>query len=65
MGVGFSSRHKLLRSQIASLVRPVCENDPKSPDFAADFIAEALINWSVEDVTFDELYPLLNKILKS
>ena len=59
VAVGSSSRHKMLRKQIADFVRPVCESD-----FAADFISEALISWSMEDVDFADVYPLLEKIIK-
>ena len=53
-------RHKLLRDQIAELVLPVCNGGK----FTADFIAEALVSWSVENADFEAVYPLLEKIIK-
>lgn len=59
ISVGSSSRHKMLREQIAEFLLPVCE-----PDFCADFVAEALICWSMENVDFETVYPILEKIIK-
>ena len=59
ISVGSSDRHKMLRGQISALVKPVCRTDME-----ADFIAEALISWSVEGTDFDTLYPILEKIIK-
>ena len=49
--------HKILRGQIAEVVRPICEND-----FTADFISEALLTWTVEGRPFKEIWTLLKKI---
>jgi len=59
VSVGASGRHKILREQIAGFVTPICETD-----FCAVFIAEALICWSMENVDFDTVYPLLEKTIK-
>ena len=59
VSVGSSGRHKMLREQIAALVRPVCESD-----FCAQFVAESLICWSMEHADFDTVFPLLEKIIK-
>lgn len=59
VSVGGAERHRLLRSQIASFVRPLC-----AEDFAAEFLAEALIRWSVENVEFAVVYPIFEKIIK-
>ena len=59
ISVSSSDRHKILRGQISALIRPVCKTD-----IEADFIAEALISWSVEGTDFDTLYPILEKIIK-
>ena len=59
ISVGSSDRHKMLRGQISALVKPVCKTD-----IEADFIAEALISWSVEGTDFDTLYTILEKIIK-
>ena len=60
ISAGASSRHKMLREQISELVLPICELK-----FCADFISEALISWSMENVDFDTVYPLLEKIIKN
>lgn len=59
VSVGGEERHKLLRRQIASFVRPLC-----AEDFTAEFLAEALIRWSVEQTEFAAVYPILEKIIK-
>ncbi len=59
VSVGFSERHKILREQIAGFVFPICRTD-----FCAEFIAEALICWSLESTDFETVYPLLEKIIK-
>jgi AcrR family transcriptional regulator len=66
VSVGSSARHKMLRDQIASFILPICEkNRVSSPDFTAKFIAESIICWSMEEKDFDELYPILEKIIKT
>lgn len=63
--LGYSSRHKLLRRQIADVILPCCEiHKVDNASFAAEYIAEALLCWSMEDVEFDTIYPLLDKIMK-
>lgn len=59
MSSGPSSRHKMLRSQIAAYVLPICGGD--APLFTSEFIAEALITWSMENADFDTVYPLIEK----
>ena len=54
-----SARHRMMREQIAAFVRPICNND-----FEAEFIAEAMIAWSVENVDFDTVYPTFKKLTK-
>ena len=53
----FSQYHKLLRGQIAAPVRKFCHSD-----FAAEFVAEALLVWSMSGKNFDEIYGMLEKI---
>lgn len=53
----FGQYHGLLRSQLAAPLRPWC-----SSDFAAEFIAEALLTWTMAGKSFDELYDLLQKL---
>lgn len=64
VNIGFSARHKTLRAQIASVIFPVCEkNGLDTPSFTAEFIAESLISWSMEELEFEMIYPLLDKII--
>ena len=61
---GAAGRHKRLRDQIASFVIPACRREYcKNPQFVAEFIAEALISWSMENADFETLYELLKKII--
>jgi len=59
VSTGSSNRHRMLREQIAGFVLPICETK-----FCAEFIAEALICWSMENEDFDTIFPLLEKIIK-
>ena len=48
---GSSGRHKMLRDQIAGFVLPICRAEGgRDAQFAAEFIAESLICWSMENV---------------
>lgn len=53
----FRRYHAMLRDQLAGPLRPYCQGD-----FAPQFIAEALLAWTMEEKTFDEIYTLLQKI---
>ncbi len=50
----YSSYHKMLRNQIADCISRLCVNG-----FAAEFIAEALIIWTVAGKSFDEIFQQL------
>ena len=50
--------HSLLRKQLAAPLRKFCRDD-----FTAEFIAEALLTWTVAGRGIEELEPLLNKLL--
>ncbi len=65
MPTGYSSRHKMLRAQIADFILPLCElKRVEEPRFTAEFISEALISWSMESADFETVYPLFEKMLK-
>lgn len=49
--------HAMLRSQLAQPLRRFCRDD-----FTAEFIAEALLAWTVGGKTFDELCPVLLRL---
>lgn len=53
----FGRYHGLLRSQLASPLRKYC-----SSDFAAEFIAESLLTWSMSGKSFDEIYGMISKL---
>ena len=53
----FSQYHDLLRSQLAEPLCPFCGSR-----FAAQFVAESLLTWSMAGKTFDEIYEILNKL---
>ena len=55
----FARYHDLLRSQLARPLQTCCEND-----FEAEFIAEALLTWTVAGEGFDEIYAVIRKIFK-
>ena len=53
----FSRYHRLLRDQLAHPLRKFC-----SGDFAAEFIAEALLTWTMAGKTFEEIYGMIGKL---
>ena len=55
---GSTSRyHAVLRSQLAGPIRKFCRDD-----FTAEFIAEAMLSWTVAGKDFDELKAILLRI---
>ena len=55
---GYAERHRMLREQMASVLEPVCGGDA----FLAEFTAEALLCWTVEQKDFDEQYRILGRL---
>ena len=55
---GYAERHKMLRQQVASVLAPVCGGDV----FLAEFTAEAILCWTVEQKEFDEQYRILGRL---
>ena len=53
----FRRYHTMLRDQLAAPLRPYCEGG-----FAPQFIAEAMLAWTMEEKSFDEIYSLLQKL---
>lgn len=53
----FSRYHALLRTQLASPLRRYCADM-----FAAEFIAEALLTWTMAGKSFDEIFGMLQKL---
>ena len=56
--VSLAKYHQLLRTQLAQPLRRFC-----SSDFAADFLAEALLTWTMAGKPFEELYSMLEKLI--
>ena len=53
----FSSYHVLLRAQLAQPLRKFCGSD-----FSAEFIAEALLSWTMAGKSFDDIYGMIEKL---
>ena len=57
----FSERHIQLRSQLASLILPICCGEDL---FLAEFVAESLLCWTMAGKKFDEIYSFLPEQIK-
>lgn len=53
----FSRYHRMLRAQLAEPLRKFCESD-----FAAEFLAEALLTWTIAEKPFDEIFDMMEKL---
>ena len=53
----FSRYHGMLRQQLAKPIRKFAADD-----FTADFVAEALLNWTTAGKTFDEIWGVIQKL---
>lgn len=53
----FSRYHALLRSQLASPLRKFCGSE-----FAPEFIAEALLTWTMAGKSFQEIFGMIKKL---
>ena len=53
----FSQYHALLRTQLSQFLRRFCGSD-----FAAEFVAESLLVWTMAGKSFDEIYGILEKL---
>ena len=58
----FPEWHKLLRNQLAELILPICMGDDQI--FLAEYIAEALLTWTMAGVNFDQIYSMLPQQIK-
>ena len=59
----FAERHKMLRDQIADLILPIYRN-VADPEFRSQFVAEALLTWTTAGKSFDEIYSIIEKLIK-
>lgn len=55
----FSQYHGILRDQLAKPLRPFCPSD-----FAAQFVAESLLTWTIHGKEFEEIYGMIRQIMK-
>lgn len=55
----FFERHRLLRSQLSHLIHSLTDDK-----FLSDFVAEALLCWTTEGKSFEEIYPFLPEQIK-
>ncbi len=53
----FSHYHSLLRSQLAHPLRKFCQSS-----FASEFIAEALLTWTMAGKEYGEIYGMIEKL---
>lgn len=53
----FGKYHGMLRQQLAQPLRRFCSND-----FNADFLAEALLTWTMAGTPFDDIYGIMEKL---
>ena len=57
----FAERHGQLRSQLAALILPICPNNDL---FLSEFVAEALLTWTMAGRSFESIYDLLPEQIK-
>ena len=55
----FFERHRQLRHQLAKLVLPVCDTE-----FTAEYVAEALLTWTMSGISCGDIYELLPEKIK-
>ena len=53
----FGKYHGMLRRQLSQPLRRFC-----SSDFSADFLAEALLTWTMAGTPFDDIYGIMEKL---
>jgi len=56
-GGSFSRYHKILRSQLAAPLARFCTDE-----FSVEFIAEALLTWTMAGRDFDEIYSIIGRL---
>lgn len=61
----FGVRHKLLRSQLAEYIRPVCvKASVQDKEFLGEWIAESLLTWTVAGKSFEEQYEIIKHLIQ-
>lgn len=65
ISIGFASRHKRLRDQLAAFILPACEKQEiENAEFSAQFLSESLISWAMDGKDFDTVYAVLERVIK-
>ena len=59
----FSDRHKQLRSQLAEIILPICNGSEGDKSFMAEFIAEAILTWTVAGKGVEDMLPIIEKLI--
>ncbi len=59
----FSERHRQLRAQLAGLILPVF-GDAEDRTFLSEFIAESLLIWTTEGKPFEDMYHIIQRLIK-
>ncbi len=57
--LSFSVRHKQLRAQLAEQIAPIADDG-----FLAEYVAEAMLCWTMAGKSFSDIYPLLPEQIK-
>lgn len=61
----FTSKHRILRDQIAKFILPLCEEKQlEKPDAISRFLSEAIISMAIDKADFETVYPVLEKLIK-
>ena len=61
----FAARHKQLREQLAKKILPTCQKTSvEDKEFLAEWIAEALLTWTVAGKNFEEQYKIIIHLIK-
>lgn len=58
----FSERHGQLRDRLADLIRPLC-TEAEEPFLSAQFIAEALLTWTMAGIPFERIYTVIRRTI--
>ncbi len=62
--VVFSQRHNQLKGRLADIISPVVENSEfEDKRFLAEHVAESIINWSMEGISFDRQFSIIKKLI--
>lgn len=58
-----NDKHPLMRNQIATLIETYCFESKIEDKFRAQFLAESLMTWAAEEVSFETIYKIMISII--